>query len=311
MSFVSATTGWLGVDDGILFTSDAGHSWRRQLASGRVIEIRAIDATHAWGVSGDGRVLRTTDGTTWQLMSSTLSPIRDIGMADDDFGWALSRPDPPSPFTGSLAPASLLLTHDGARTWTNATIDPVDSACFVDRSVGWAATSTDVLHTVDGGTTWTPAYRLPLSAPGERWRGSVTCKQAGAVVQFTNGTAALSHSPYVIVTTEDAGAAWRIRWREPYTLGQRVDAADGPGSYPALIAMLDTADLYLVGCTPVVETQDLWLASAGAVVADLHYASVSCASDAQFLGRDVGFLVTRAGLLATRDRAKSWSVLYP
>ena len=53
-----------------------------------IVRMRAIDAVHAWALTTEGSVARTTDGRTWQVLTAAL-PLREIG-----FDQNLDRPLP-------------------------------------------------------------------------------------------------------------------------------------------------------------------------------------------------------------------------
>jgi photosystem II stability/assembly factor-like uncharacterized protein len=107
------------VGDGILLSSDAGATWRAA-SSGQsyvIADIDPVSATDIWAVDRSGALLHSTDGVRW---------------AEQDF---------PARYSAALYGVS-----------------------FPDENNGWVVGSADqygsnggvILHTADGGATWTP-----------------------------------------------------------------------------------------------------------------------------------------------------------
>jgi photosystem II stability/assembly factor-like uncharacterized protein len=176
VDFVGPTTGWVAatLDSGsfaVLFTSDAGSTWTRQLAGRtdqRTFYLRFFDSRRGvLGLMGPRPAMyRTTDGgQTWsQRPMSPAEYLLSMSFVDPDHGWLL------------LHTGALLRTADGGDHWThlNAPVAAGDEAYrvqFSDRDVGWLVTASVkpvAYKSVDGGVSW---YQLPLPTPVGGWPG--------------------------------------------------------------------------------------------------------------------------------------------
>lgn len=155
------------VGDGILTSADGGATWRAA-SSGQdyqFVGADAVSATDVWAVDGAGALLHSTDGARWSEPSDPASPVR---------------------------------------RWLNA----LSGVSFSDASDGWVVgedSSMDgiILHTSNGGTTWSP-QASQLSGP----------LQAVQFVDATHGWAVSaepgmgSGSNDAIERTTNAGATW-------------------------------------------------------------------------------------------------------
>jgi photosystem II stability/assembly factor-like uncharacterized protein len=110
----------------------------------------------------------------------------------------------------------LLRSGDGGFTWdANAVVGVGDAVDFVDRDVGWVSGTTGtggrLLHTIDGGRTWTEEA-LDLGDPPPFFFDVDASDRDHAVVA---GSENRLHEPFfhrgppAIFFTADAGAAWR------------------------------------------------------------------------------------------------------
>lgn len=178
-------TGWAVIQGGatstILFTETGGTTWTALSAPAFSVD-RVAFATPAHGVAsgrswdcinrGSQRpcafsLATTWDGgatweTTWtqEITADVPSPtVFTVNLLDDQNGYAWRQSQAPGD-------GSLMLTHDGGRSWkTLPEPSPdvvIDGAVFVDKRQGWvvgrrcdgSACSYTVYHTVDGGSTW-------------------------------------------------------------------------------------------------------------------------------------------------------------
>jgi len=250
IKFVDGDTGWLlgSIDDpsgcvgancsrAILRTTDGGRSWRQQFASGEfglLGQLSAVDAQHAWVLqpgqacrtSFDGcptRVWGTSDGITWSQLAVVDGTTTSLDFVDANNGWIALH---------TSAEASVLVTHDGGRTWSRqfhaSGAPPLLQISFVNARDGWALGS-DVAYcamggcggytlyaTTDGGATWTTLQR----PEGEQWWGPTPRLASGSgflgpprFVSPTSGwipidTGAGAGAGGVLVTT-DGGRTWR------------------------------------------------------------------------------------------------------
>ena len=166
VAFVSALEGWVvGAKSTILHTKDGGKNWEVQMggdadSADKVIDtVLFLDPTHGWGRGLSEKLLRTTDGSTWQ----------DVGKVSGHFlGMNFVAPD-----TGFVVHSQeILRTDDGGTTWkpifqcamdlqVNGLARKVPCSfkdlAFVGQNgygVGAILKSGFVARTKDGGNSW-------------------------------------------------------------------------------------------------------------------------------------------------------------
>jgi photosystem II stability/assembly factor-like uncharacterized protein len=216
--FVSADVGWVagmtrsdaGEGGMILHTADGGKHWDVQVGdphSGtRAFEqLYFLDATHGWATEdGDGGLLRTTDGQTWENVSAF-----SAGKA-----FVFSTPDVGVYLDGD----KIFRSKDGGRSWTQVyacrTRVEVDglarevqcnfqSVCFPTPQIGYATTvnlpdkSSGIAKTEDGGLTWDVTRFVPNASAGDR----------GGVF-FTDANTGFIRTYDHIFATSDGAQTW-------------------------------------------------------------------------------------------------------
>lgn len=138
------------IDSVLVYTDDAGESWRRQTAPSRteLIHIDFVSDKRGWIVGEGGTILNTRDaGETWTRQTSgTTATIYHVDFRDDKKGWAVGER------------GTILRTIDGGETW-NAVITPAKvtilSVQFLNDDDGWAiGRAGTILSTADQGRTW-------------------------------------------------------------------------------------------------------------------------------------------------------------
>jgi photosystem II stability/assembly factor-like uncharacterized protein len=158
----------VGIRGGVWVTTDRGKSWKRQVLPVDTKGYEAIDFTDAqtgWAVGAAGMIAQTTDGgLTWTAQVSGVDVrLHGVCFRDADVGYAVGEY------------GVIVATQDGGVTWTpqvsgwvadpaveddNLILNDVD---FVSTTEGWIVTAggwtpgqaNGLLHTVDGGQTWT------------------------------------------------------------------------------------------------------------------------------------------------------------
>lgn len=172
--FLDTNTGYMGVSAGagpipgtILVTRDGGRSWKG-IGEGRdwSIEGLVMDSLQdGWAMgSSPGKrdfLLHTEDGwASWQQVLPGLTPTQDVSFLDASRGFGIGTASDPS---------ALVRTEDGGATWSlvDAKLTRPLAISFVDAGSGWAvaensASARQILHTGDGGRTWTPTAALPV-----------------------------------------------------------------------------------------------------------------------------------------------------
>jgi len=138
------------VDSILVYTDDAGETWRRQRAPSRteLIHIDFVSDKRGWIVGDGGTILRTTDaGETWiRQDSKTTATLYHIDFRDEKRGWAVGEH------------GTILRTADGGETWslvpTGAKVT-ILSVQFLNDSDGWAIGRQGlILRSEDEGLTW-------------------------------------------------------------------------------------------------------------------------------------------------------------
>lgn len=217
VSFVSGTVGWVAGWGRIWRTDDGGSSWSLQLdlesSPSYPVDVAFGDAQHGCVVGDGGLIYTTADGGAHWV-------ARTVAGAPD-----LNR-------VVALGATSMVAAGDGGRigrsadggatwSWTTRTASgsggTLSHVDFVDENNGWIAGGhafydlpayTAILHTADGGATWTwqnPGTLVPLTSVD--------------FVDATHGWAVGTHG--VIVATTNGGVTWT-----PQVSGATADLTD-------------------------------------------------------------------------------------
>lgn len=125
---VGPETCWaVGDKSTILFTADGGTKWQVQLGGDpqdttddELSDVFFLDATHGWAMTRRGKILGTTNGSTWAELSTVSGTSRGV--------WFLS-PQNGLEFENSPQ-ATQRRSNDGGRSWKP------EGRCGVDASVG-------------------------------------------------------------------------------------------------------------------------------------------------------------------------------
>lgn len=138
------------IDSILVYTDDAGQSWRRQRAPSRLelIHIDFVSDKRGWIVGADGTVLFTRDaGESWTKQNtSTNVTLYHVDFRGDKRGWAVGER------------GTMLRTIDGGETWTAIPTNvqmTLLSVQFLNDDDGWAiGRNGTILRSTDEGKTW-------------------------------------------------------------------------------------------------------------------------------------------------------------
>ena len=138
------------IDSILVYTDDAGQTWRRQRAPSRLelIHIDFVNDRRGWIVGDGGTILNTVDGgLTWTKQSvNTTNTLYHVDFRDEKNGWVVGER------------GTLLRTTDGGQTWTESPTNvrvTLLSVQFLNDDDGWAiGRAGTILHTEDQGRTW-------------------------------------------------------------------------------------------------------------------------------------------------------------
>jgi len=146
----SVSRGDLVIDSVLVYTDDAGVTWRRQRtpSNTELIHVDFVNDKRGWIVGAGGTILNTVDaGETWTKQNSgTTATIYHIDFRDDKKGWAVGER------------GTILHTIDGGETWSAVIIGQkvtILSVQFLNDDEGWAiGRSGMILRSEDQGRTW-------------------------------------------------------------------------------------------------------------------------------------------------------------
>lgn len=137
------------VNSGSTWTSNAG-----QANYYNYQEIFFSDKTHGWCVGEGGKILRTTDGISWSILSSSGYDYYDVHFVNNTTGYVVGEK------------GTVKKTTDGGSTWTNVNIPATTtlySVYFLTQQTGWVGgLNSTVYRTINGGISWTQ-QTLPSS----------------------------------------------------------------------------------------------------------------------------------------------------
>ncbi len=101
----------------IVHTADGGKTWDAQLggdpdaiSEDDFDHIVFLDRTHGWALSRRGKVVGTTDGTSWAELSTVSGTARGVWFVSPQVGFEIENPD-------STEQSTLRQTGDGGKTW--------------------------------------------------------------------------------------------------------------------------------------------------------------------------------------------------
>ena len=193
--FATSTHG-VAVGNGVFTTDDGGQSWRsRNFPHGTIYGVFHLDPQHLW-LTEYGGVWRSTDGgASWLYSTRSGGNAHGIHFQDAQRGWIVS-------IDGTIEQ-----TIDGGQTWSVVYKAPdmsnLVAVWFADDLEGWALGGQTVLHTFDGGVSWSPR-----SFPGTEWAFNATFAPSGSigggVVCYAVGAGGN------VVRSDDGWSSWTI-----------------------------------------------------------------------------------------------------
>ncbi|WP_427007722.1 F510_1955 family glycosylhydrolase [Pseudarthrobacter sp. H2] len=173
---------------GLVKTSDGGRTWE-QLSRQGESDFHALTATKSGIVAFDGTLRTSPDGKTWKTATADFAPAALAGnpysdtvlattpdgvqrSADGGATWALDKAAPVIQFAAFASATAAVgvepggtvhYSADGGATWTRKgqISGAVQAVAATDGSDGnpwiWAATSTGLVVSTDGGATFRPS----------------------------------------------------------------------------------------------------------------------------------------------------------
>jgi photosystem II stability/assembly factor-like uncharacterized protein len=252
ISAVSASVAWAsGASGTILLTVDGGAAWQaRPIPGTEKLDFRDIDAFSdrvAYVLSiGNGessRIYKTTDGGEhWDLQFANTDPkvfLDAMTFADETHGVA---------FSDSVDGTFVILTTSDGRTWTRVPGDRLPPAlpgegafaasgsnvAMAGRDRIWIGTTASrVLHSSDGGRSWT-VTKTPVATGPATGIFSIAFRDAqhGVIVggNYQKEQDAIDNG----AITSDGGATWTL---VKGLAGFRSAVAWLPGSISSLVAV--------------------------------------------------------------------------
>jgi photosystem II stability/assembly factor-like uncharacterized protein len=279
-AFVDAQHGWYGTVKGLFGTSD-GRTFRLETRA-PIIGISAFDRARAWALTGDGFVLRTSDGRHWSRLGAP--HLFRAQFVDARIGFGMTRD------------GVLVRSEDAGKTWRHGkSPGPVQSECFSTRVDGWVARGGTVWTTRDGGAGW---FRTRLRS-GPQEVPDLGCSEGGAWVVFHEGAAAGTEGYHVFRSL--GGAPWRAVYASRF---QRRLASIS--NYAGPFDVLGTGAAVLTGsCAPCDG------GGTATLVSPFGHATWRgpAPTAISFLDAGRGWIVSGGRLRETTDGGRHWRVL--
>ena len=184
---------------GTLITLASAQTWRKAVEPTypgmSFNKVFFLNSTTGWVVGSTGLVMKTTDaGTTWTSSTTDASTANySVYFLDANTGFV------------SGGNRTYYKTTNGGSTWTPTVVASIPDAAgviraiyFADTQRGWilstlASTNGRILHTTDGGATWTLDLTVATNnlidmSFSKANLGVATGKSAGVLYYTTNGT---------------------------------------------------------------------------------------------------------------------------
>jgi photosystem II stability/assembly factor-like uncharacterized protein len=255
---VGSRTVWAVGKGTILTTSDGGRTWVRVWRGAQELDqVDFVSASTGWAL-GDHLLLGTVDGGQhWrQLGQPRAGRLRQVHFASPTQGWGVAG-GADQHDERSIPATTLVHTSDGGRTWTAlAAPAPPQSVCFTAPGDGWLASDRRVWRSGDGGRSWgsRPSFTLPVLANEPPFFAGLQCARPGAAWVRFDSNDHYAGHSPYALYTSGDGGA---HWRGVLsTLGAvlTVRLPEGPGSYPGPFSVIDPRRAFLLSPTPAAET---------------------------------------------------------
>ncbi len=176
------------------FVTDPLQEWAVERAGGKtLLGVYFLDENEGWAVGGGGTILHTTNGgTTWeqQISPSPYYQYNAVYFADHGMGWAAGLGG------GDGNGGVIVHTTDGGATWSvqydggSSTSSRIWWLAGVDQNRLWAAASSGLLWSTDGGMNWqlrpmSPLWRVRFADVSKGWATT----QSGEILKSGDGGA--------------------------------------------------------------------------------------------------------------------------
>lgn len=193
-------TCWASTFDGVWRSGNDGASWKH-LSDDRYYDLCFTSDRQGWAVGDDGLCTTADGGVTWTPVTVADAPrdLLTIRFLDGAHG-ALAGGQYGARYGGWV-----FTTADGGASWEGArlTDGKLKGVCFANAREGWAVGDMDIVHTIDGGRTWT--VQLHRDNGGLALSDAVCSSDA----RHCWAVSALDGS---IWKTDDGGESWRRAW---------------------------------------------------------------------------------------------------
>jgi len=319
-AFVSETRGWAAGTHTIIATADAGRTWTEQYHGGA--DIRALDFVDdrdGWAVAAD-TLLHTSDGgATWQTAGEPDGHVlTGVDFVSATRGWGVAE------LAGVSEPpglgGSVVRTADGGESWSIVGSGTADSLCVAGDTLV-AGSGSQVLHSTDDGTTWTPLF--DASSSHSDWMGATVQCAGSSIWALFLGDSAAGSQAYAAYASADAGATWRPVVVAPILTGSdpafhgvaQLDAYAGP------FAAVTPSEAVFLGQCPACDPQHVTVLRTqdGGTTWERHVINGFVPTGLAFADAEHGWMTTQLGgypgrhaaILATTDGGRSWHPVYP
>ena len=299
-------------------TSPPVFAWDRA----RVDDAQLLSPSEGWALVG-GSLLFTSDaGASWREITPPMEEgfeVRDVFFLSRETGWVVFSTSP-APDATAL-PVQMMRTEDGGETWHTdpfeatlalGTVGALQNLTYVDPQHGWLtigqtvtmnSSAADLYRTSDGGLTW-DRLRLPFDGrilfitPSIGWMIGSCCTGA----------------PRGLFRTADGGVTWQEQSPAPnpvedgfnyndYALPAFINDREGV----VAITLRDTAfEPTALAIHRTHDSGETWEPAASLAVETRGTIGAGLPIPAQFLPPETWIVATHEALFRSRDGGISW-----
>lgn len=274
--FPTSEKGWaVGEAGTILHTQNSGKSWQPQTSDTNtgLTSVYFVTSEQGWAVGHGGTILHTKDGGKhWGVQpNNTKQSLSCVYFVTSELGWAVG-------YNGTI-----LNTRDSGITWSqqaSGVDDNINSVYFATADLGWAVAGSTILHTLNGGKTWSL-----MALPGGEFTSIFFKYPDIGVVAGSDGS---------IFITRDSGKTWHAQKSDTDTLLASVYFASGDigwaGGWDGLLLHTkDAGKTWLPQSSPLLEGG----------INSIH-----------FINPQKGWIVLANKILQTLDGGQTWTLSF-